>query len=165
VNPRARQRGYPWAVCTLRQQLDACEVAIRSHLDADEDILAVGRCEDLSEGKKFSGGAGWTYIMVTNKSLRWAPHADPQFEASLTFDDVTAVSESSDGPYAIAMRHGSITRPRWARARRAEILDPDTRVTTMSTTRTELSFSRRDTKAAVALREQLSRHIPPEYIR
>jgi hypothetical protein len=63
------------------------------------------------------------------------------------------------------MRHGSITRPRWARARRAEILDPDTRVTTMSTTRTELSFSRRDTKAAVALREQLSRHIPPEYIR
>lgn len=150
---------------TLRQQLDACETAIRSHLAADEDILAVGRCEDLSEGRKFSGGAGWTYIMVTNKRLRWAPHADPRFEASLMFDDVTAVSETSDGPYAIALRHASIVRPRWARVRRAESLTPDTQATTTSTTRTEVGFSRRDTKAAVALRQQLARRIPPEYLR
>ncbi len=149
----------------LRERLDACEVAIRSHLDADEDILAVGRCEDLSEGRKFSGGAGWTYIMVTNKTLRWAPHADPRFEASLQFDDVTAVSETSDGPYAVAMQHVSISRPRWARAHRGESPDPDTPVTTISTTRTELSFSRRDTQAAVALREQLERYIAPKFIR
>jgi hypothetical protein len=145
--------------------MDACEEVIRSHLEADEDILAVGRCEDLSEGTTFSGGAGWTYIMVTNKSLRWVPHANPRFEASLTLDDVTAVSETPDGPYAIALLHAPISRPRWARERRTEILYPDTRVATMSTTRTELAFSRRDTKAAVALREQLSRRLPAAHLR
>ena len=143
---------------TLRDFLAACDAAIRTHLDANEQVLAVGRCEDITEsGSIDQGGAAWTYLMVTNRRVRWVPHS-LGLEASLDFDDVTAVSERSvRHRYAIALEHAPLTRPHWAPAHRFLFLEWGNAVVNRPVTRTEFAFSRRDTEAALALREQLAR--------
>jgi hypothetical protein len=149
--------GYACAVTTLRELLDACDAAVRMHLDPDEQALAVGRCEDMNErGSLDQGGAAWTYVMVTNRRLRWVPHANLQFEASLDFDDVTSVSERYLGHrYAIALEHTPLTRPHWAPVHRFLVFQWGNEVVNTPLTRSEFAFSRRDTQAALALRGQV----------
>jgi hypothetical protein len=56
----------------LRDLLETCDFFVRKHLDDDEEVLATGRCEDITTtGSIASGGAGWTYVMVTTKRVRW----------------------------------------------------------------------------------------------
>jgi hypothetical protein len=144
---------------TLRELLDACDVHVRAHLDEDEQVLATGRCEDITErGSINSGGAAWTYVMVTNRRLRWVPHAEVRFEASLDLDDVTEVSERSHGHrYAIDLAHRPLSRPHSAPAHRFLMFAWGDTVVTTPLSHTQLAFSRRDTEAARALRDQLVR--------
>lgn len=144
---------------TLRDLLDACDASVRSHLDAEEQVLAVGRCADITlQGDIESGGAAWTYVMVTNRRLRFVPHAELSFETSLDLDDVTLVSDRSRGHrYAIDLVHRPLSRPHCAPAHRFLIFGWGNAVATTSLTHTELAFSRRDTAAADALRGQLAR--------
>lgn len=146
---------------TLREMLDACDAAIRGHLDPDERVLAVGRCEDITQrGGVEQGGAAWTYIMVTDRRLRWVPGANLKFEASLDLTAVKAAWERSVGHrYAIALEHAPLTRPHWVPAHRFLRFEWGNAVVTTPLTGTKLAFSRRDTKAAAALREQVSRYI------
>jgi hypothetical protein len=145
---------------TLRDQLRICDSAVRSHLDAEEQVMAVGRCEDITtEGTVERGGAGWTFVMVTSHRLRWVPRAKLENEASLAFDDVTAAFETSLGHrYGIALEHAPISR-RHRRQHRFLHSSWANPMVTMRLTRTKLAFSRRDTKAAIALREQVSRRL------
>ena len=95
--------------------------------------------------------------MVTNRRLRWVPYATLEFEASLALDGVTGVLEALHGHrYAIALDHTPLTRPHTVPAHRLLGFQWGNAVVTTPLTRTKLAFSRRDTKAALALREQIS---------
>ena len=106
------------AMTGLRGLLDASNALVRRHLDADEQVMAIGRCDEVTgRGDPDPYAGGWTFIMVTTRKLRWVPRANPRFEASLDFDDVMAISESLHGHrYRIGLRHVPIppspTRPR-----------------------------------------------------
>jgi hypothetical protein len=140
------------------ERLDVCASDLRASLEPDERLIAVGRCEDVTEtGSIDAGGAGWTFVMVTSGRLRWVPHSLPRFEANVDLDEVTSALEmTSAHRYAITLRHPAVRALRTVPARRflwfqwgyAEALR-----TLRSTT---LAFSRRDTKASRALREQLA---------
>jgi hypothetical protein len=145
----------------LRDLLDACDVELRGHLEADEHVLAIGRCQDITErGSIELGGAALTFIMVTDRRLRWVPYASLEFEASLVLDQVTAVSERSlRHRYAVALDHGPLARPHTVPAHRFLRFEWGDAVVTTPLTRTELAFSRRDTKAAQTLREQVARRL------
>jgi hypothetical protein len=150
-------------VTSFRDRLDACDAAARAQLDPEEVVLAVGRCSDISlRGSIENGGAAWTYVMITDRRLRWMTHADPRFEASLDLDDVTAVSERSRGHrYAIELEHRPLMRSHHAPAHRVLRFAWGNAVATSPFIRTELGFSRRDTEAAQALRDQLDRRRMP----
>ena len=146
-------------MAALRDRLAACDASIRRGLDPDEEVLASGRCEDITDhGTVDLGGATWTFIMVTNRRLRWVPRSQLRFEAALDLDDVTGVAEETMGHrYAITLDHGPLMRLHRVPAHRllkfrwgdAERMD-DFR-------RTGLAFSRAVTSAAVVLRRELAR--------
>lgn len=63
---------YSETSMSLRDRLSACDTQVRAHLDPDERVLAIGKCEDVTEwGGPERGGGGWTYLMVTDRRLRW----------------------------------------------------------------------------------------------
>jgi len=33
----------------LRERLESCEAVLRAHLDPDERVIAIGRCEDITD--------------------------------------------------------------------------------------------------------------------
>jgi hypothetical protein len=95
--------------------------------------------------------------MVTDRRLRWVPHADLRFVASLHLDDVTAATEHMRAHrYAITMDHRAITRLLPVPVRRFLWFEWGNAVSSARLARTKLAFSRRDTAAARALRHQLS---------
>jgi hypothetical protein len=148
-------------VPAVRDLLDTCDSVVRSHLDPDEEVLAVGRCEDITErGTVDQGGAAWTYVMVTDRRLRWVPRARLEFEASLDLDAVTGVSERSvRHRYAIALEHAPLTRRHTVPAHRFLRFAWGSAVVHTPLARTVMAFRRRGTRAAEALREQVSRRV------
>lgn len=144
---------------TLRDLLEACDGEVRARLRENEQVLATGRCEDITvQGGIESGGAAWTYVMVTAQRLHWVPHAVLRFRTSLDLDDVTAVSERfRDHRFAIDLVHHPLSRPHWAPAHRFLMFEWGNTVVTTPLIHTELTFSRRDTEASEALRNQLAR--------
>jgi hypothetical protein len=140
---------------------EACDAAIRSHLDPGEHVLAVGTCNDISE----RGDTGTTgllaYVVVTDRKVRWAPYADVRCEAALAFADVIAFSEETVGHrYSIALTHPPMKRPRWGPAHRFLTFAWGNAIVTTPLTRTRLGFSRRDAKAAIVLRRGLANLVP-----
>lgn len=144
-------------VTSLRELLVVCDSDLRTRLDPDEQVVAIGRCEDITErGGPELGGAGWTFVMITDRRLRWVPHVNLRFEASLDLDTVTAVTERLVAHrYAVALEHPPITRAHHVPAHRFLMYEWGNAVGNRPFARTELAFSRRDTRAAYALREQL----------
>jgi hypothetical protein len=151
----------------LNDRLDACEEDLRGRLEPDERVIAVGRAEDITlRGDIDAGGAGWTFVMVTDRHLRWVPDRRLQHATSVDLDDVTeALDQTSAHRYAITLHHAKTRALRnvpahrflWFRWGNAEA------VRALGTTR--LAFSRRDTDAAAALRGQLAhRGIVPKTI-
>ena len=98
---------------TLRERIDACDAVVRSHLGPDEQVLAIGKCEDITlMGGIEAAGAAWTFVMVTDSCLRWVPHVRMKFEASLVLDDITAAVETrQEHRYAIELEHRPLQRP------------------------------------------------------
>jgi hypothetical protein len=122
-------------------------------------VVAVGRAEDITlRGDIDAAGAAATFVMVTDRYLRWVPHRRLRYATAVGLDDVTgALERTSAHRYAIRLRHQPIQALRegpkhrilgfeWGSADAIRALDV-----------TILAFSRRDTKAARALREQLAR--------
>ncbi len=59
---------------SLTQRLTLCDTAVRKHLEPGERVLAVGRCEDITEvhGPE-RGGTASAYVMITTQRLRRVP--------------------------------------------------------------------------------------------
>jgi hypothetical protein len=142
----------------------ACDVAVRGHLEAGERVIAVGRCADITElGDAGEGGKARSYVMITDRKLRWVPHYDLRHEASLDLDYITQYRERSLAHrWAIMLMHPSVDHPRTWPARRlpadlARELRAEGRLRDQPgpIPFTELAFSRRETAAARALRGSL----------
>lgn len=145
----------------FNERFAACDAEVRRHLSADERVLAIGRCEDITEwGGPERGGITQGYVMVTTRKLRWVPGCSLAHEASLELDIVTGYTERSVAHhYAISMQHPPLERlrimpglelpPELRDRLRAE---GRLREGTGPFTYTELAFSRRDTVAARVLR-------------
>jgi hypothetical protein len=139
---------------------------MRRHLEADEQVTAVGRCADITElGGPEQGGTSDSFVMITDRRLRWVPYSILAWEASLKLDDVSAFTERTLAHrYALRLAHPPLERQRW---RPHETFPADLRERLRAEGRlrgdgvsslswTELAFSRPDTKAAKALREALA---------
>lgn len=59
-----------------REQLAACDAQVRNHLEPGEHVLAVGRCEDVTEEGRM--GPLRTFVMVTDRAVRWIANLDPR---------------------------------------------------------------------------------------
>jgi hypothetical protein len=128
-------------------------------VEPDETVCAVGRCEDVTDrGGVERGGAGWTFVMVTDRCLRWVPGVSMRFETAVDLDDVTdALEQTSAHRYAMTLHHAPIRALRAVPAHRFMTFQWGNATAVRTMSRTRLAFSRRDTDAARALREQLAR--------
>jgi hypothetical protein len=81
---------YPRVMKSRRDRFGSCDAAIRSHLDPQEVVLAVGTCHDMTERRSIETTGVIAYVVVTDQSLRWTPDGDVRFEAPLAFADVIA---------------------------------------------------------------------------
>jgi len=143
----------------LKELLESCEADLRTRLEPDEQVVAVGRCEDVTDrGGVDQGGAGWTFVMVTDRHLRWVPGVSLGFETAVDLDDVTeAVEQISAHRYAMTLHHAPVRALRRVPAHRFMTFEWGNATEVRSLRWTMLAFSRRDTDAARALREQLAR--------
>ena len=139
----------------FREQIAACDAHMRNRLARGERVLAVGRGEDVTE--RGGGMPGWTFVMVTDRALRWIMHLDLKLEASLDLDDITGVAEKTVAHrYAIDLEHRPLTRLHHVPAHRFLRFEWGNDFAHHVFTRTSLAFSRRETAAARALRERLA---------
>jgi hypothetical protein len=143
----------------LKERLESCEADLRARLEPDELVIAVGRCEDITDlGGIDQGGAGWTFVMVTDRHLRWVPHVSLRFETAIVLDDVTeALEQISAHRYAMTLHHAPVRALRQVPAHRFMTFQWGNAIALRTLRRTMLAFSRRDTGAARALRDQLAR--------
>jgi hypothetical protein len=146
-------------VAGLRELLESCEADLRARLEPDEQVVAVGRCEDVTDrGDVDQGGAGWTLVMVTDRHLRWVPQVSLRFETAVDLDDVAeALEQTSAHRYAMTLHHAPVRALRQVPAHRFLMFEWGNATAVRTMKRTVLAFSRRDTDAARALREQLAR--------
>jgi glyoxylase-like metal-dependent hydrolase (beta-lactamase superfamily II) len=142
-------------VTTAHERYAAADASLRALAQPGEAVVAAGRCIDITDTGNM-GTNSYLYVVVGEHAIHWAPVGGLTLAASVDLDRVTRFSERSDAHrYAIALDHGPIQR-RWRRERAWLSADPDEFVD-RTFTRTELLFSRRETDAAVALREQMER--------
>jgi hypothetical protein len=149
-----------WRLMTyLRDLMDVCDASVRGRLFTDEEVLAIGRCADITTtGDIDSGGAGWTYVMVTNRRLHWVVDiARFDTACSLDHDDVWRCSEALwRHRSAITLGHDPLIRQHLVpngRPLHWEYRAMDLVVGPLS--ETILAFSRPTAAAAEALKEQL----------
>jgi hypothetical protein len=122
-------------------------------------VVAVGRGEDITlRGDIDQGGAAWTFVMVTDRHLRWVPGSRLRYETALDLDAVTgALERTSAHRYAISLRHPAIRALRNVPKRR-RFGYPSGDIDAVRELRiSTFAFSRRDTVAARALRAELDR--------
>jgi hypothetical protein len=151
----------------LNSQLETCEADLRRRLEPDERVVAVGRAEDITlRGDIDAGGAAWTFVMVTDRSLRWVPYCRLRYVTALGLDDVTgALDRTSAHRYAIQLRHQPIKALRNVPKHRFLGFRWGNIDAVRTLPITTLAFSRRETKAARALRDQLARRdVVPKFI-
>jgi hypothetical protein len=146
-------------VTYLSELMRVSEAAVRDLLADEEQVLATGRCADITTtGDLDSAGAGWTYVMVTNRRVHWVPNIERlRSVCSLDLDQVqTCIEVHWRHRSAMIMDHDALIRehfvpngrpPHWA-------YPADSVVGPLS--RTILGFSRPTTSATVKLKEQLS---------
>jgi hypothetical protein len=130
---------------------------LHNKIEPGEASIAEGRVEEVSAEDEQS----LDYVVVTDRRVL-INHSFGDDVASLPFDKVTSFSEATHGHrWYIHLRHQPISRYRhkswWQRTRE---FGPDA-YETRPESATFLRFSRRDTAAAQALRDQLeARGIP-----
>jgi hypothetical protein len=153
----------------FREEFAACDAEVRRHLMLDERVLAVGRCEDITElGGPEEGGISRSYVMITDRRLRWVRGCNLAFEASLDLDAITGFTERSLAHhYAISIQHPPLERRHLApelsfppEVRDRLLVEGRLRARRGPFMYTELAFSRRDTVAARTLRDAISPRLP-----
>jgi hypothetical protein len=142
---------------SFRDGIAAAEAQVREHLNSGEQILAVGRADDVTEAPGATGGH--SFVMVTDRALRWVMNHDLRLEASLDLGSITDVSERTAAHrYAIDLDHRPIRHAHFVPAHRVLSFEWGGEIANDVFTRTSIAFSRRDTAAASALRERLTAH-------
>lgn len=130
------------------------EARIREELSSDEEIQAVGRAADITDASLEAQG-DVVHLVVTNTHLRWARYPTFRVE-SLPLSAVIRVSErASAHRAAFGLDHAPTERARHRPAHRFLMFRWGNDVEVVPRTHTELRFSRRNTRAASALRSQL----------
>jgi hypothetical protein len=136
------------------------EAAVRDRLADDEQVLATGRCADITTtGDLDSAGAAWTYVMVTNRHVHWVPSIRKlRTVCSLDLDQVQSCVEVLwRHRSAVIMDHDALIRPHFVpngRPLNWEYTSMHSVVGPLS--RTIFGFSRPTTTAIAKLKEQLS---------
>ena len=134
--------------------------AVGERLAGDEEILAIGRCADITTtGDLDSGGAGWTYVMITNRHVHWVPSIRmPPAVCSLDLDEVASCREVLwRHRSAVIMDHPPIVRPHFVpngRPLHWEYTAMDSLAGPLS--KTILGFSRPTAATSEKLKEQLA---------
>ena len=135
------------------------EAAVRDRLAGDEQVLATGRCADITTtGDLNSAGAAWTYVMVTNRYVHWVPSIRRLITVcSLDLHQVQSCAEVHwRHRSAMIMDHDPFIRLHFVpngRPLNWEYTSMDSVVGPLS--KTILGFSRPTTTAAEKLKEQL----------
>jgi hypothetical protein len=136
------------------------EAAVRDRLAESEQVLATGRCADITTtGDLDSAGAGWTYVMVTNLHAHWVPSVRSLITVcSLDLDQVQGCTEVHwRHRSAMIMDHDPLIRLHFVpngRSRNWEYTSMDSVVGPLS--KTILGFSRPTTAATEKLKERLA---------
>jgi hypothetical protein len=147
-------------VTYLSDLMRVSEAGVRDLLADEEQVLGTGRCADITTtGDLDSAGAGWTYVMVTNRRVHWVPSiVRLRTVCSLDLDQVqTCIEVHWRHRSAMIMDHDALIRAHFVpngRLRHWEYTAMDPVVGPLS--RTILGFSRPTTTATVKLKEQLS---------
>lgn len=133
-----------------------------AELDSDEPVLARGTGGELRRLPRTLGSPWHDFFIVTHRRLLWVPHR-PHHRAALDFDAVRSWAEGTQHHYyCLVLRHEPIERIAWAPAHKILWFEWGDTEKTRRQTQTILNFSRRDTKVATAIREQLlRREVPP----
>src|SRR3954451_7126951 len=147
------------SVTYFRDLMRQSEVAVRAELGEGEQKLASGRCADISTtGDLDSAGAGWTYVMVTNRHVLWVPDIERLgLICSLDLDQVRSCTEVHwRHRSALVMDHDPLTRLHFVPNGRPLnwMYTRDLVVGSLSTT--ILGFSRPTAKAAQQVKEQVA---------
>jgi len=135
------------------------EVAVRDQLGEDEQDLASGRCADISTtGDLDSAGAGWTYVMVTNRHVLWVPDIERLgLICSLDLDQVRSCTEVHwRHRSALVMDHDPLTRLHFVPNGRPLNWTYQRDLVVGSLSTTILGFSRPTANAAEKLKEQVA---------
>jgi hypothetical protein len=136
------------------------EGAVRDRLADDEQVLATGRCADITTtGDLDSAGAAWTYVMVTNHHVHWVPSIRRLTTVcSLDLDHVQTCTEvHRRHRSATVLRHDPFIRLHFVpngRPLNWEYTSMDSVIGPLS--KTILGFSRPTAAAAERLKEQLA---------
>jgi hypothetical protein len=87
--------------------------AVGERLAGDEEVLATGRCADITTtGDLDSGGAGWTYVMITNRHCIGCRVSGCLPRSVLDLDKVASCTEVLwRHRSAVIMDHLPIVRP------------------------------------------------------
>ena len=127
-----------------------------AELSAEEAVLARGTG---GERRRLAQGLGspWDdFFVVTPRRLLLVPLGRSSHRASLEFDAVTSWAEGTQYHYyCLVLRHEPIERMAWAPAHRVLWFAWGDSEETRRQAQTTLNFSRRGTKVATAIREQL----------
>ncbi len=130
---------------------------LQADVGPTESILANGSCADITHYGLF-GMQITNRIVVTDRMLRWGGPRLSGAPPSLPLDSVTGIAERTEKHrYAIALDHAPIARLGTPHVYTMMIPPPGGEERILEYTRSEFLFSRPDTDAAVALREQLRR--------
>ena len=143
----------------FRDLMRQSEGAVRDQLAEGEQDFASGRCADISTtGDLDSAGAGWTYVMVTNRHVLWVPDIERLgLICSLDLDQVRSCTEVLwRHRSALVMDHHPLTRLHFVPNGRPLnwTYRMDLVVGPLSTT--ILGFSRPTARAAEKLKEQVA---------
>jgi hypothetical protein len=131
-----------------------------ARLEPDERVLARGRAFEPPDALRFDlstaiSGPGCA-VAVTERRALWVSRDDQRWVRSLPFALVAFYTEITQAHrYALALDHQSSERLQWAPAHQLLWWSWGNAEATRPVTSSTLAFSRRDTKAARAIRSRL----------
>lgn len=143
----------------LRDLMMESEAAVRSGLFGGEEVLASGRCADISTtGDLDSAGAAWTFVMVTDRRVHWVPNISRLAgTCSLDLDEVWCCAELHwRNRSAMSMFHEPLIRQYFTPNGRQQNWMYLSDLVVGSLSRTILGFSRPAAAASERLKEQLA---------
>jgi hypothetical protein len=131
-----------------------------ARLEPGERVLARGRAFEPRDVLRFDlstvvSGPGCA-VAVTERCVLWVSRDDQRWVRSLPFALVTSYAEITQAHrYALALDHQSIERRQWVPAHQLLRWSWGNAEAVRPVTSSALAFSRRDTKAARAIRSRL----------